>query len=50
MAEPRPIGLLLSNDQRAVSTNARHMSQQRYQQFLRYDGGVTFGEFLRGWR
>ena len=25
-------------------------SQQRYQQFLRYDGGVTFGEFLRGWR
>ncbi|HHA2425627.1 hypothetical protein [Stenotrophomonas maltophilia] len=25
-------------------------SQQRYQQFLRYDGGVTFGEYLRGWR
>ncbi|WP_313178937.1 hypothetical protein [Stenotrophomonas sp.] len=25
-------------------------SQQRYQQFLRYDSGVTFGEFLRGWR
>jgi hypothetical protein len=25
-------------------------SQQRYQQFLNYDGGVTFGEFLRGWR
>lgn len=25
-------------------------SQRRYQQFLRYDGGVTFGEYLRGWR
>lgn len=25
-------------------------SQQRYQQFLSYDGGVTFGEYLRGWR
>lgn len=25
-------------------------AQQRYQQFLRYDGGVTFGEWLRGWR
>jgi len=25
-------------------------SQQRYQKFLRYDGGVTFGEYLRGWR
>lgn len=25
-------------------------SQLRYQQFLRYDGGVTFGEYLRGWR
>jgi len=25
-------------------------SQQRYQQFLRYDGGVTFGEYLRRWR
>jgi len=25
-------------------------SKQRYQQFLRYDGGVTFGEYLRGWR
>ncbi|EQM87204.1 hypothetical protein L681_20810 [Stenotrophomonas maltophilia MF89] len=25
-------------------------SQQRYQQFLRYDSGVTFGEYLRGWR
>lgn len=28
MAEPRPISPLHSNDQRAVSTNARHMSQQ----------------------
>lgn len=25
-------------------------SQRRYQQFLSYDGGVTFGEYLRGWR
>jgi len=25
-------------------------SQQCYRQFLRYDGGVTFGEYLRGWR
>jgi len=25
-------------------------SQQRYRQYLRYDGGVTFGEYLRGWR
>ncbi len=25
-------------------------SQQRYQQFLNYDGGVTFGDYLRGWR
>lgn len=25
-------------------------SQQRYQQFLRNDSGVTFGEYLRGWR
>ncbi len=25
-------------------------SQQRFQQFLNYDGGVTFGEYLRGRR
>ena len=36
MAEPRPIGLLLSNDQRAVSTNARHMSQQLRSKIYRF--------------
>lgn len=25
-------------------------SQERYREYLRHDGDVTFGEYLRGWR
>lgn len=36
MAEPQPISLIHSNDQRAVSANARHMSQQLRSKVYRF--------------